>query len=64
VRGSGYFGPADGIRLTPEQIAESAMQEGVHVVGVKKVYTPSDFDFNKIMTEIVDVVAEANHITL
>ena len=101
----------EGIRLTPEQIAESAMQEGVHVVGlsilsgshgelipeviqnmekrgigdiplilggiiprddipemrkagVKKVYTPEDFDLNKIMMEIVDVVAEANHIDL
>jgi len=101
----------EGIRLTPEQIAESAMQEGVHVVGlsilsgshgelipdviqnmkkrgigdiplilggiiprddipemrkagVKKVYTPEDFDLNKIMMEIVGVVAEANHIDL
>ncbi len=101
----------EGIRLTPEQIAESAMQEGVHVVGlsilsgshaglisevmknmeergigcvpvvlggiiprndipemykagVKKVYTPVDFDLNKIMMEITDVVAEANHIDL
>jgi (2R)-ethylmalonyl-CoA mutase len=101
----------EGIRLTPEQIAESAMQEGVHVVGlsilsgshaglisevmknmeergignvpvvlggiiprndipemykagVKKVYTPVDFDLNKIMMEITDVVAEANHIEL
>ena len=101
----------EGIRLTPEQIAESAMQEGVHVVGlsilsgshaelipevmknmeargigdvpvilggiiprndipamygagVKKVYTPEDFDLNKIMMEITDVVAEANHIEL
>lgn len=101
----------EGIRLTPEQIAESAMQEGVHVVGlsilsgshaglisevmknmeergigdvpvvlggiiprndipemykagVKKVYTPVDFDLNKIMMEITDIVAEANHIEL
>jgi len=101
----------EGIRLTPEQIAESAMQEGVHVVGlsilsgshgelipevmqnmekrgigdiplilggiiprddipemhkagVKKVYTPEDFDLNKIMMEIVDVVAAANHIDM
>jgi ethylmalonyl-CoA mutase len=99
----------EGIRLTPKHIAESAMQEGVHVVGlsilsgshgdlvpeviqnmqkrgignvpvvlggiipehdvkgmceagVKKVYTPSDFDLNKIMMEIADLVAEANHI--
>jgi (2R)-ethylmalonyl-CoA mutase len=100
----------EGIRLTPKHIAESAMQEGVHVVGlsilsgshmnlvpdvlkymeergignipvvlggiipendiqgmfvagVKKVYTPSDFDLNQIMMDIVDVVVEANHIT-
>jgi len=99
----------EGIRLTPRHIAESAMQEGVHVVGlsilsgshgdlvpevirnmqergighipvvlggiipehdvkgmceagVKKVYTPSDFDLNRIMMEIADLVAEANHI--
>jgi len=101
----------EGIRSTPEQIAESAMQEGVHVVGlsilsgshtglipevmrsmeergignvpvvlggiiprndiqrmcgagVKRVYTPEDFDLNKIMMDITDVVAEANHIEL
>lgn len=101
----------EGIRLTPSQIAESAMQEGVHVVGlsilsgshtylipevmrkmeergignipvilggiipqndiqemcsagVKRVYTPMDFDLNKIMMEITDVVAEANDIKL
>lgn len=101
----------EGIRLTPTQIAESAMQEGVHVVGlsilsgshtdlipevmrkmkergignipvilggiipqndiqgmcnagVKRVYTPRDFDLNKIMMEITDVVAEANNIKL
>jgi (2R)-ethylmalonyl-CoA mutase len=100
----------EGIRLTPMHIAESAMQEGVHVVGlsilsgshmdlvpdvlkymeergigkipvvlggiipendiqamldagVKKVYTPSNFDLNQIMMDIADVVAEANHIT-
>jgi (2R)-ethylmalonyl-CoA mutase len=99
----------EGIRLTPKHIAESAMQEGVHVVGlsilsgshgdlvpeviknmkdrgignvpvvlggiipesdvkgmcdagVKKVYTPSDFDLNKIMMDIANIVAEANHI--
>jgi len=99
----------EGIRLTPMHIAESAMQEGVHVVGlsilsgshthlvpdvlkymeergigkipvvlggiipendipgmldagVKKVYTPSNFDLNQIMMDIVDVVVEANHI--
>jgi (2R)-ethylmalonyl-CoA mutase len=95
----------EGIRMTPGHIAESAMQEGVHVVGlsilsgshqqlvpeviknmrkrgisdvpvilggiiphkdipamyeagVKKVYTPSDFDLNKIMMEIADLVDE------
>lgn len=101
----------EGIRLTPRQIAESAMQEGVHVVGlsilsgshtnlipevmrkmeergigtipvilggiipqqdiqrmlsagVKRVYSPLDFNLNKIMVEITDVVAEANNIQL
>ena len=101
----------EGIRLTPEQIAESAMQEGVHVIGlsilsgshldlipemvknmkkrgladiplvvggiipeadmkkmyhagVKKIYTPKDFNLNEIMSGIVDVVAQANHIEL
>jgi ethylmalonyl-CoA mutase len=93
-----------GIRLTPEQIAASAVQEDVDVVGlsilsgshlelvpetvrllrehdvdvpvviggiipladaeklrergVARVYTPKDFDVNRIMGEIVDVVAE------
>jgi ethylmalonyl-CoA mutase len=92
-----------GIRLTPEEIAESALQEDVDVVGlsilsgshlelvpdvvqrlrdeevdvpvvvggiipvadakrlraagVAGVYTPKDFDINKIMGEIVDLVA-------
>jgi len=101
----------EGIRLTPEQIAESALQEGVHVVGisilsgshlmlvpevircmrdrglsgipvvlggiipeedvkemgldeVRRVYAPRDYDLNKIMGEIADVVAEANGISL
>jgi len=101
----------EGIRLTPKQIAESAMQEGVHVVGlsilsgshtylipevmkcmkergienvpvvlggiipendtqgmcgagVRKIYTPKNFDLNEIMMEITDVVAEANHLKL
>jgi ethylmalonyl-CoA mutase len=101
----------EGIRLTPEQIAESALQEGVHVVGlsilsgshlelvpevircmkarglgdipvvlggiipkadidkldqevIKKVYAPKDYDMNKIMSEIADVVAGVNHIDL
>lgn len=99
----------EGIRLTPKHIAESAMQEGVHVVGlsilsgshadlvpdviknmsergignvpvvlggiipendiscmcdagVKRVYTPNDFDLNKIMMDITNIVAEANKI--
>jgi len=93
-----------GIRLTPEEIAESALQEDVDVVGlsilsgshlelvpevvrrlreeqvdapvvaggiippadaerlrkagVDGVYTPKDFDINKIMGEIVDLVAQ------
>jgi ethylmalonyl-CoA mutase len=93
-----------GIRLTPEQIAASAVEEDVDVVGlsilsgshlelipetvrllreqgveapvviggiipladaetlrqagVARVYTPKDFDVNRIMGEIVDVVAE------
>jgi (2R)-ethylmalonyl-CoA mutase len=93
-----------GIRLTPEQIAASAVQEDVDVVGlsilsgshlqlipetvrllheqgvdvpvvvggiipvadaeklrdagVAGVYTPKDFDINRIMDEIVDLVGE------
>ncbi|MHC5005555.1 MAG: cobalamin B12-binding domain-containing protein, partial [Planctomycetota bacterium] len=97
----------EGIRLTPEQIVQSAQDEGVHVIGlsilsgshgvlvldvldqlqkrgvaklpvvvggiipeadaerlldagVRRVYTPKDFDLNRIMSEIVDVVGEAN----
>ncbi len=96
----------DGIRLTPEQIAHSALEEGVHVIGlsvlsgshellvrdvlerlraeglgqipvivggiipeddagrlraagVKRVYTPKDFDISRVLAEIVDVVAES-----
>src|SRR5437763_14989614 len=94
----------EGIRLTPSQIAASALQEGVHVVGlsilsgshralipsvidalrdagveapvvvggiipeadvaplqdagVAAVYTPKDFDLNRIMRDIVALVAE------
>ena len=94
----------EGIRLTPSQIAASALQEGVHVVGlsilsgshrelipsvmaglrdagveapvvvggiipeadvpalreagVSAVYTPKDFDLNRIMRDIVGLVAE------
>jgi (2R)-ethylmalonyl-CoA mutase len=96
----------EGIRLTPSQIASSAVQEGVHVVGlsilsgshrelipdvieqlreagaevpvvvggiipeadaaslreagVAAVYTPKDFDLNRIMRDIVELVAERN----
>jgi (2R)-ethylmalonyl-CoA mutase len=96
----------EGIRLTPEQIVQSAQDEGVHVIGlsilsgshgvlvvdvlkgldaaglgsvpvvvggiipeedadallqagVRRVYTPKDFDLTRIMGEIVDVVAES-----
>jgi (2R)-ethylmalonyl-CoA mutase len=96
----------EGIRLTPSRIAQAAVQEGVHVVGlsilsgshlelipsvlselraagadvpvvvggiipeadaaklreagVDRVYTPKDFDINRIMGDIVDLVAERN----
>lgn len=93
----------DGIRLTPEEIVQSACDEGVHVIGlsilsgshgvlvvdvleglraaglgelpvvvggiipeedareleaagVKRVYTPKDFDLTAIMSDVVDVV--------
>ncbi len=94
----------EGIRLTPAQIAASALQEGVHVVGlsilsgshrelvpevvralreegvqapvvvggiipeqdvaplqdagVAAVYTPKDFEFSRIMREIVELVSK------
>ena len=94
----------EGIRLTPQQIARSALDEGVHVIGlsilsgshkeliptvidelraagvdvpvvvggiipeadvaplkaagVAGVYTPKDFDMNRIMSDIVALVAE------
>lgn len=101
----------EGIRLTPAQIAESALQEGVHVVGlsilsgshlmlvpevvrcmeerglkeiplvlggiipdddiekmgldtIRKVYAPKDYNLDQIMSEIADIVAQANDITL
>ena len=101
----------EGIRLTPEQIAESALQEGVHVVGlsilsgshlklvpevlrglkergleklpvllggiipendirkmppesIRRVFAPRDYNLNRIMSEIVDIVAAANAVTL
>jgi (2R)-ethylmalonyl-CoA mutase len=96
----------DGIRLTPDEIVQSARDEGVHVIGlsilsgshgvlvvdvleglraaglgdvpvvvggiipeedaerlrragVRRVYTPKDYDLARIMDEIVDVVAES-----
>jgi (2R)-ethylmalonyl-CoA mutase len=96
----------EGIRLTPQEIVQSARDEGVHVIGlsilsgshavlvrdvldglrkaglealpvvvggiipeedaellreagVRRVYTPKDFDLTRIMDEIVDVVAES-----
>jgi len=101
----------EGIRLTPEQIAESALQEGVHVVGlsilsgshlklvpevlrglkergleklpvllggiipendirkmppesIRRVFAPRDYNLNRIMSEIVDIVAAANAVSL
>jgi (2R)-ethylmalonyl-CoA mutase len=96
----------EGIRLTPDEIVQSARDEGVHVIGlsilsgshgvlvrdvleglaaagltvpvvvggiipeadaealrragVKRVYTPKDFDLTRLMDEIVDVVEEAH----
>src|SRR3984885_11369619 len=104
ARDGGMEGLYQGIRLTPEEIAESALQEDVDVVGlsilsgshlelipevvrllnaeevnvpvvvggiipvadakslreagVDGVYTPKDFDINKIMGEIVTLVGE------
>jgi (2R)-ethylmalonyl-CoA mutase len=96
----------EGIRLSPSEIAQSARDEGVHVIGlsilsgshgvlvkdvldqlrkeglaevpvvvggiipeedaeelrragVRRVYTPKDFDLGRIMDEVVDVVAES-----
>ncbi len=96
-----------GIRLTPEQIVNSALEESVHLIGlsilsgshlkilsditsllrqkkmgevpiivggiipekdfkslykmgIKKVYTPKDFDLNKIIMDISGIVKEAN----
>jgi (2R)-ethylmalonyl-CoA mutase len=34
--------------------------EQLQKAGVRRVYTPKDFDLNRIMSEIVDVVAEAH----
>ena len=107
ARDSGMDVVYEGIRLTPAQIASSALQEGVHVIGlsilsgshrelipavldalhgagvtapvvvggiipeqdvaalrkagVAAVYTPKDFDINRIMRDIVALVgANAN----
>ena len=107
ARDSGMDVVYEGIRLTPAQIAASALQEGVHVIGlsilsgshrelipavidalheagvtapvvvggiipeqdvaalrkagVAAVYTPKDFDINRIMRDIVALVgADAN----
>jgi (2R)-ethylmalonyl-CoA mutase len=101
----------EGIRLTPTQIATSAAQEGVHVVGlsilsgshrelipavleslreagagdvpvvvggiipeadaawlreagISAVYTPKDWDLNRMMRDIIGLVAERNGITV
>ena len=97
----------EGIRLTPAQIARSAVDEGVHVIGlsilsgshrelipeviaalegadipvvvggiipeadvpelraagVAAVYTPKDFELNRIMHDIVALVAERNGVS-
>jgi (2R)-ethylmalonyl-CoA mutase len=97
----------EGIRLTPAQIARSAIDEGVHVIGlsilsgshrelipdviaalegadipvvvggiipdadlpalreagVAAVYTPKDFELDRIMRDIVALVAERNAVT-
>jgi len=99
----------EGIRLSPEQIAESALQEDVHVIGlsilsgshlslvpavvrclaerglgnlpivlggiipgddvkkmdadvIRRVYSPTDYNLNSIMSDIAEIVAEANQI--
>ncbi len=98
----------EGIRLTPAQIARSAIDEGVHVIGlsilsgshrelipdviaaldgadipvvvggiipeadvpelkaagVAAVYTPKDFELDRIMHDIVALVAERNSVTV
>jgi len=106
ARDSGMDVVYEGIRLTPAQIAASALQEGVHVIGlsilsgshrelipavidalreagvtapvvvggiipeqdvaplqragVAAVYTPKDFDINRIMRDIVQLVGDEN----
>jgi len=41
--------------IIPEDDAEKLLK-----AGVRRVYTPKDFDLTRIMGEIVDVVAESN----
>ena len=97
----------EGIRLTPDEIVQSARDEGVHAIGlsilsgshgvlvvdvleklrgqglegvpvvvggiipdddaqklreagVQRVYTPKDYDLTRVLSEVVDVVAEAH----
>jgi (2R)-ethylmalonyl-CoA mutase len=106
ARDAGFEVVYDGIRLTPEEIVQSARDEGVHVIGlsilsgshgvlvldvldrlrkagleelplavggiipeedaerlrgagVRRVYTPKDFDLTRIMGEIADLVEES-----
>ena len=104
ARDVGFDVVYEGIRLTPERIAASALEEGVHLVGlsilsgshlqlvpavldelaklgaeipvvvggiipeadakaleargVARVYTPKDFELNRIMSDLVELVAE------
>jgi len=107
ARDVGFEVVYDGIRLTPEEIVQSARDEGVHVIGlsilsgshgvlvvdvlerlreaglgelpvvvggiipdddaekleqagVRRVYTPKDFDMTRIMADIAEIVAEAH----
>jgi len=101
AREAGWEVVYEGIRLTPEQIASSALQEGVHLIGlsslagshlalvprvvkavdvpvvvggiipdedaarllehgVARVYTPKDYDLQRIIREMVEIVARAN----
>jgi (2R)-ethylmalonyl-CoA mutase len=105
ARDAGFEVVYDGIRLTPEEIVQSARDEGVHVIGlsilsgshgvlvldvldrlrkagldevplavggiipeadaerlraagVRRVYTPKDFDLTRVVGELVDLVEE------
>ena len=106
ARDAGFEVVYDGIRLTPDEIVQSARDEGVHVIGlsilsgshgvlvldvldrlrkagldevplavggiipeedaerlraagVRRVYTPKDFDLTRIVGELVDLVEES-----